>query len=404
MLRENILERIYFMCWVVIILSIPILGNVSITTLSFAVFILGLISWLYALLKGGKNIWQVIINSPYFYIVLLIIAVLFLSSFASVDPGYVIKRAAKVSAILVFASGFFVVMPYVRPIVSQTTVRFLPWVLGATALVMLVEYFFQYPLYSFVRGEPSVLTKLHELNPSAVLQTLLIWPILLIFYHHEIDRKALSIGFFILILAAQLILFSSQAALLGLVVGGFAFLLTVYAPNSFPKATFILIGIAALLSPVLAEILYQWKPPFFEYLRSSAAAPQRIDIWHACVMLIKESPVFGYGLDATRVHADNILVYTQDYKWKEVLHPHNFALQLWLDTGVFGVLLFLSFLKILYNKLMNLNLDARPYAMGILLSVISVASVGYSIWNGWFLSTIIVSSVFVMLIIGHARK
>jgi O-antigen ligase len=65
----------------------------------------------------------------------------------------------------------------------------------------------------------------------------------------------------------------------------------------------------------------------------------RLQAWIASAVLIKDDPLFGYGFDAFRYLRDRVFV-----AYFVILpHPHNTYLTLALETGVIGLLLYISF-------------------------------------------------------------
>ena len=68
------------------------------------------------------------------------------------------------------------------------------------------------------------------------------------------------------------------------------------------------------------------------------------------------------------------------------MHPHNFALQLWIEFGLLGASIsaaWISALVYLISK--QPNILARRISLATLIATLSIASMGYGIWQGWWI-------------------
>lgn len=76
----------------------------------------------------------------------------------------------------------------------------------------------------------------------------------------------------------------------------------------------------------------------------------RLLSWDSAIKLIKESPVFGYGVGDAQDEL-NAIYESKDYIWplKRSLNAHNEYFQLWIEVGILGVILFLSIFVILFK-------------------------------------------------------
>lgn len=135
-------------------------------------------------------------------------------------------------------------------------------------------------------------------------------------------------------------------------------------------------------------------------LKSSAG--HRLLIWSFIGDHIAERPILGWGLDAARAipgGKDEI----RPGQNKLPLHPHNAALQVWLELGVPGAVLFALFLGWLW-----LRLAAAPWprlyaaaAGGSLTAASAVAFAGWGIWQEWWLATLAMAA-FAVLVMARA--
>jgi len=119
------------------------------------------------------------------------------------------------------------------------------------------------------------------------------------------------------------------------------------------------------------------------------SAGHRLLIWSFVGERIAERPLLGWGLDASRAipgGKDEV----RPGLSKLPLHPHNAALQLWLELGIPGAILAAVLVGWLW-----LRLGAAPWprlyaaaAGGSLTAALAVASGAYGIWQEWWLGTL----------------
>lgn len=103
----------------------------------------------------------------------------------------------------------------------------------------------------------------------------------------------------------------------------------------------------------------------------------RVAIWRFASLLIAHKPLLGYGLDASRVYPDHI-----------PMHPHDAALQLWLETGVLGALLNCLFWGWLFYRIQRISREDPVWA-GMACATAStyllIGAISFGVWQEWWL-------------------
>jgi O-antigen ligase len=103
---------------------------------------------------------------------------------------------------------------------------------------------------------------------------------------------------------------------------------------------------------------------------------ERLKYWSHAVDWILQQPIRGWGLDASRAMGSGIQ-----------LHPHNEALQVWLELGLIGAVSAAAFWGL---SLMRLSRPAPSLAMagvaGSVASYLLFAFVSYGAWQGWWVA------------------
>jgi O-antigen ligase len=88
----------------------------------------------------------------------------------------------------------------------------------------------------------------------------------------------------------------------------------------------------------------------------------RLLSWNAALALIKENPISGYGADKTQQRL-NEMYSKKEYKYplKEKYNAHNQGLQIWLENGLLGILVFISIFLVVFNSSIKLPSNSMLY-------------------------------------------
>jgi O-antigen ligase len=230
-----------------------------------------------------------------------------------------------------------------------------------------------------------------ELNRGTVVLVLFFWPAAYAMYRDGLQRRIVTL--FLLLLMAILVPNSSQTALVGLLLGAAVFFLCRIHARLVSRTIMALVVICFLAAPFLAQALYVQRdnlPPWKE-----AAMKQRVTIWKVVSDKIFEKPVAGWGYEATRNAASDVVKHVQPYRWKKVMHPHNMPLQVWVDFGAVGVAIAVFILLAIFLYLERLPATAFPFGFGLFSSALLMGSIGYGAWQSWWLGALGISAALV---------
>ena len=161
----------------------------------------------------------------------------------------------------------------------------------------------------------------------------------------------------------------------------------------------ILRHVGTISAPLLPGALPDPETQTSRYPSLSHSALHRLSIWRTAGERISERPVLGFGMNATRHlydQSDKARRYydTDDPNKKSwyndfepiPLHVHNGVLQIWLELGAIGALLFLAtilaIVKIVYGKIENSFHSAM--GLGMLSSAIFIFSASFGPWQSWW--------------------
>lgn len=158
-----------------------------------------------------------------------------------------------------------------------------------------------------------------------------------------------------------------------------------------------LIILTVLTAPIFAQSLRHVDGIMESSL--SNALKSRIEIWDFSSRRAIEKPVLGWGLKSSPFippRGENSVLYDFEMPIRH-LHPHDGVIQIWLELGIVGVIIFLSFLGGIWRAIGEISSEsvqkfaALSFAVGFLYILPS-----FGIWQTWFMSTL---SIFALMVI-----
>lgn len=183
---------------------------------------------------------------------------------------------------------------------------------------------------------------------------------------------------------------TSQAAFLGMAAGILAALCTHVAPRLARNG--ILAAVAVSLASVVPLSLLNHETGFAEkYLSSGvfedACVGQRSEMYYAASTVILEKPIAGHGLESS-CKPQTILNPRTGESMFYSHHPHNFALQVLLESGFVGGAFFVILTALVLRRLAALSRDIEIWTLGAITASVTMASFSIGLWQSWWLSSI----------------
>lgn len=313
-----------------------------------------------------------------------------LSALWSVDPAESLERAGKLCLVLVPAT---LGLSAIASLDQRTISRRLWLVPCGVALcygLVYMELLFDMPLHRFFNQLPmEEFANSAVLNRPAVTATLCLFPAMAILLrgHHLAE-----IGALLLLAILVFTLNQSQSAVLAFLCGLAFFIAAPAGRHWFWPSLFLLTSALLLWAPLLAvnmldlvEILEASKLGGFFY---HSYAAERLEIWSFVAQHILDRPWLGYGIEATR-NIEDFNATQIYYHSTTVLHPHNFALQIWIEFGLLGALGTCLLIKKTLGSIRGAqNIGSMRTEVATLYAAMAVAAVGYGLWQGWWLGLI----------------
>jgi O-antigen ligase len=149
-----------------------------------------------------------------------------------------------------------------------------------------------------------------------------------------------------------------------------------------PRAMFIVLAAAtaleALALPFAIRVITRFRPEIAPHIKLSGI--ERLEIWDYLSVHVLQRPLLGWGLWTAK-----LLPATPEERAHFIkatgsgIYPHNQWLELWLETGLPGVLLGLGFALLVLRRAARLPAALRPFGYGTFVLAMAVASSGFEV-------------------------
>ncbi len=150
------------------------------------------------------------------------------------------------------------------------------------------------------------------------------------------------------------------------------------------------------------RIEYKLLHRFFIWSVSSNKTMKKIILGHG----VSSSRKFGEKetVEFKRITGDNI---EKIYYPSIPLHTHNNTVQIWLELGLVGIILFYSFFTFFWYKILfryKLKKFEYSLASGCLFSVFLINQTSYGLWQSWWISAILLCVIFFIILFKNEEK
>ncbi|SVE50744.1 uncharacterized protein METZ01_LOCUS503598, partial [marine metagenome] len=87
------------------------------------------------------------------------------------------------------------------------------------------------------------------------------------------------------------------------------------------------------------------------------------------------------------------------------LHPHNAIIQIWLELGLVGLILFSALFFVLVMAIPNRRKESAACAISasVLTAGLVVSQLGFGFWQGWWLATLGVAAILTIASVGSPK-
>jgi O-antigen ligase len=374
--------------YMVIAVSLAFIVAVAVIVPRALAFVPGIMAVVYTALSVLYFKRKFYFSRPVFAMVAAILLLTCLSSLWSIEPGVSLEKAGNLALILI-PGGILINMALNLDVKKLAPYA---WIVGAVFLaatfLLALELLLGTPFYRFLHGlDASHPVNTHIFNRGIVSAVLCFFPCLFLF-ENKIRPLYARIAFYSVI-AALLLAGQSQSAQLALFFGILALAAFPYRRKKAWIVLSALIGLLILSAPFIAMWGFANLAPVLDVMpvlgRGGGYAGARLEVWDFISRYLMDSPLYGFGMEATRTihNFDNAQIYQPG---TSILHPHNFALQIWIEFGLIGAVAGAVFFAYLL-RVMQRRLSAAQarIVLPAFAACLSAAAMSYGLWQSWWI-------------------
>jgi O-antigen ligase len=196
------------------------------------------------------------------------------------------------------------------------------------------------------------------------------------------------VGWAVLAAAGATILISSSGAS---VLGASVALAAYGLARSFGRGAAIAVGaglvLAIALAPATGSIAERVLPSSVHDGLAHANTRARVEIWTTFGEAVWQAPLLGGGFGVSPTLAQNRPVPAvpgSDTATVVLWHPHNAALQVWVELGAVGAALAIAVVVLLVRRIAALPSEMLAVSLALLAAVAAVSLVGHGAWQAWW--------------------
>ncbi|MCB2082275.1 MAG: O-antigen ligase family protein, partial [Rickettsiales bacterium] len=246
---------------------------------------------------------------------------------------------------------------------------------------------------------------MHDLNRGATFLALIAWPFMLAVVRQlEGPRRYMAaLGLWVVVLGILLQL-ESMSAIMGFLGATLVFLYVYLLRGHGLKLLAVLAAVLVLALPHLARQLdSNDMPGWAQNLPDSNF--HRLLIWEFVMQNAKKRPWLGYGMNASKFipGAEERIIYNRVTvnRWQRLpSHPHNAVLQLWLDMGYVGVILYAFLLMLTVEALRrsHLPLPLLAASLATLAAYGGISLTAFNVWQEWWVASAWFAALYLVIL------
>ena len=152
----------------------------------------------------------------------------------------------------------------------------------------------------------------------------------------------------------------------------------------------------ALLLPFLLRLVTRYRPEIVPHIKLSGV--ERLEIWDYISAHVLQRPIAGWGLWTSRLLPASPEEMAHFIKATgSGIYPHNQWLELWVETGLPGVVIGLGFSLLVLRRACTLASPLRPFAFATYGVAMAIASLGFEITtDSWWAALSVSAALFVL--------
>ena len=255
-----------------------------------------------------------------------------------------------------------------------------------------------HPILSMVMGPQRADVVYYEKLARGLAQlSVLIWPLLAFGWQSGRKSWALAAGGVLALLLGWQIQ-NNVAVTISFAFGLLVSAVALAAPRLAAGVLAVLVSAAAIATPFVIQGVGRSLMEFADRIKPSAR--HRLEIWDYLTARALERPISGWGWQTAQ-----LLPVTDEekahykYFWANgIPHPHDFWVQLWVETGIPGVLLGFAFMLIVLRRISRLPQDTRPFGLAAFATAFMLSLPSFNLsTDSWWCALMATAMLFALL-------
>ena len=379
-------KNIYILLFCLLSALVPILAVDVPRGLAFAPSIIGLVFYiLYFLVFSAKPQFA----KKALWLVLTVLGLSALSLTWAQDFDVSSEKVMKLSLLLPLQLLVISLAVSLKKETLDPYIHYFSYGIVITSLLLSFELLSGGLLFNAIRNVPlDTAVPPAEFNRASILLSLYSF-IALTFLKARIKHRFYYLIILIPLFTA-LCLAESQSAQLSLVIGSIFLFFFPYRSKVAWQALKSIILISMISAVFVTTYVYQnfasdiQQAPMF----AQAYAGHRLEIWDFVSRYALQQPLQGFGIEVTRsiTDFDSARMFNNG---NLVLHPHNFALQIWIEFGLLGILIAMAFIyKMLSMIQNNFTIQQQKILLPTAMAALTPAAFAFGMWQGWWIAVL----------------
>jgi O-antigen ligase len=340
--RQNPLSTVRQSLFLAVFAVLPVVGLAA--GPSYAPLLFGL-AGISTLLAGAEYRRWPALDRPVAVLALLFLLVCAAGWLDTFSPSLTRSRLGQMAGISI-GCLLLLALPVAEK-ATESLAEVLFWAVVAGVVVLGADTALGYPLQHALGGPAANIGT--KYNRGLIALVILAWPIAAgLVGRGKRGRARLLIG---LVLLASLVGLSATG-LAALLAGLLVWLLALRVPRFVGIAMGAGMSALALALPLLLRVASGQREHLASVVKPSGI--HRLEIWDYMSARILERPLTGWGLGTAKVvpiHAGELATYL--YADATGIYPHNQWIELWLETGLAGVLVALALVLLVLRRVDN---------------------------------------------------